>query len=135
THVLAELARTVRYIEPKKLLVAEDDRNDPAVVTKLGLDGVWADDFHHQLHVTLTRETDGYYAAYRPGALGLADTIRRGWLYEGRPYAPWGRPRGKAADVLDASSFVYCIQNHDQIGNRAHGERLSQLVPVHAFMA
>jgi maltooligosyltrehalose trehalohydrolase len=66
---------------------------------------------------------------------GIARTINRGWLYEGQSYPPKGEPRGKSADGLSASSFVYCIQNHDQVGNRALGDRLSGQVPLDAFCA
>ena len=83
-HVLAELAAEVGTLRPRKLLIAEDERNDPALVREVGLDAVWADDFHHQVQVTLTGERDGYYAAYTPGTADLARAIERGWLYEGQ---------------------------------------------------
>ncbi len=115
----------------------EDERNDPAVVTELGADGVWADDFHHQVHVLLTGEKDGYYAAYRPTVADLARTIERGFGYTGEPYPPWkGRNRGKPArDLLRPAQFVYCLQNHDQVGNRAVGSRLSHDVDLESFLA
>jgi maltooligosyltrehalose trehalohydrolase len=134
-HVLCELVDVVRSMHPKKLLIAEDERNDPSMITLVGLDGVWADDFHHQVRVTLTGERDGYYAAYQPGAAGIARAIERGWLYEGQVYPPSGKARGGSADAVPASALVYCIQNHDQIGNRALGERLSALVPEAAHRA
>jgi maltooligosyltrehalose trehalohydrolase len=132
-HILRELADEVAALAPRKLLIAEDDRNDPADITSLGLDGVWADDFHHQVRVTLTGERDGYYAAYKPGVDGIADAINKGWLYEGQIYPSTGKSRGKSAAELDASAFLYCIQNHDQIGNRALGERLSKDVSLEAY--
>lgn len=135
SNILRELSDELLLVEPKKLLMAEDERNDPSLVTSTGMNGVWADDFHHQIHVTLTREHDGYYEAYRPGALGIADCIRGGWLYEGQLYAPTGEHRGGRADALDASSFIYAIQNHDQIGNREDGLRLTALAPPAAFAA
>jgi maltooligosyltrehalose trehalohydrolase len=134
-HILRELADRVAVLEPKKILIAEDHRNDPATITEYGLDAIWVDDFHHQVRVTLTLERDGYFAAYDPGLQGIARTINRGWLYEGQAYAPKGEPRGKSADGLAASSFVYCIQNHDQVGNRALGDRLSGQVPLDAYCA
>lgn len=133
--VLGELAGLARALVPPKLLVAEDDRNGQEVVTELGLSAVWADDFHHQAHVVLTGERDGYYRAYRPDVGDLARVIERGWLYEGQVFEPWGRPRGGAADALEAEAFVYCLQNHDQIGNRARGERLHSLVSLEAYLA
>jgi maltooligosyltrehalose trehalohydrolase len=135
THILQELSEAVRQLEPRRVLVAEDNRNDPAVVTELGIDAIWADDFHHQLRVTMTHERDGYYGAYRPGLADLARTIERGWLFEGQTYPVTGNPRGRPAEILEASSFVYCIQNHDQIGNRALGERLSAVVSTEQYRA
>jgi maltooligosyltrehalose trehalohydrolase len=133
-HLLRELAEVVAELTPRRLLIAEDERNDAKLVTESGLDAVWADDFHHQVRVTLTGERDGYYAAYRPGAADLARTITRGFLYEGQP-TPSGKPRGGSADALSAEKFVYCIQNHDQIGNRALGDRLSHVVSMDAYLA
>jgi maltooligosyltrehalose trehalohydrolase len=128
-HVLRELSEQF----PGKILVAEDDRNDPAVVEKLGLGAVWADDFHHQVRVTLTGEKDGYYGAYTGGVEALARTIERGWFFEGQVYDPSGKARGKPAPGLPPWAFVYCIQNHDQIGNRALGERLTAQVSIDAY--
>ena len=132
-HVLRELVQELRSLDPERILIAEDDRNDPDVVEQVGLDALWADDFHHQLRVTLTGERDGYYAAYEPGVEQLAKVIERGWLYEGQPYPSSGKPRGKPRGALPAHSLVYCIQNHDQIGNRALGERLNAEVSLDAF--
>jgi maltooligosyltrehalose trehalohydrolase len=134
-HVLRELADRVAGLSPRRLLIAEDDRNDPASVTELGLDAVWADDFHHAVRVTLTGERDGYYASYQPEVAELARTITQGWLYEGQSYALTGKPRGKPARALDAPAFVYCIQNHDQVGNRALGDRLTASVSIEQFRA
>ena len=124
-HILRDIADLAHELVPGAILIAEDDRNDPALIERLGFDGVWADDFHHAVHVTLTGERDGYYASYEPGAATIARTIERGWLFEGQTY-PWsGRPRGAPAPNLPAPAFVYCLQNHDQIGNRAFGDRLA----------
>ncbi|MCU0687630.1 MAG: malto-oligosyltrehalose trehalohydrolase [Polyangiaceae bacterium] len=133
-HVLRELAERVRALgAPAPVLVAEDDRNDPSLMTELGLDGVWADDAHHALHVLLTGEREGYYAGYAPHPSTLARAIERGWLYEGQEWPPNGQRRGSPADLLGASQFVYTLQNHDQIGNRARGERLHHLVSAEAY--
>jgi maltooligosyltrehalose trehalohydrolase len=132
-HILRELADEVAALRPRKLLVAEDDRNDPGDVTALGLDGIWADDFHHSVRVALTGESDGYYAAYPRGARTIAEAIRGGWLFHGQIYPPTKKPRGKEASGLPAEAFVYCIQNHDQIGNRAFGDRLSTVVSPEAY--
>ena len=132
-HILADLADLARELEPQRLLIAEDERNEPALIEQHGLDAIWADDFHHQLRVTLTGERDGYYGAYQPGVAGLARAIEQGWLYTGQVYKATGHPRGHDAGQLSADRFVYCIQNHDQVGNRALGERLNHQVPLEAF--
>jgi maltooligosyltrehalose trehalohydrolase len=134
-HILRELATVVSEIHPKKLLFAEDDRNDPATLHANGLHALWADDFHHQLRVTLTAERDGYYAAYEGGAAALADVINRGWSYEGQVYPPTGKPRGKPASGLPPQTLIYCIQNHDQVGNRAFGDRLTEGISRAAYEA
>lgn len=123
-HVLRELAELAHGLEPRRLLIAEDERNQADLVSSVGLDGLWADDFHHQLRVTLTGERAGYYAAFEPSAQGIADVINRGWLYAGQVNPVTGEPRGTSAAALRAESLVYCIQNHDQVGNRALGDRL-----------
>ncbi|HZU84414.1 MAG TPA: malto-oligosyltrehalose trehalohydrolase, partial [Polyangiaceae bacterium] len=123
-HVLRDLRDLAASYRPTRILVGEDDRNDPSVVTELGLDAVWADDFHHQMRVLLTGERDGYYAAYEPRLKDLARVIERGWLFEGQRYGPWDAPRGKPAGELAPERFVYCVENHDQVGNRAFGTRL-----------
>jgi len=137
-HAIADESMTRECIEvarealPAAILIAEDDRNDPGLVTGLGFDAVWADDFHHAVHVTLTREQDGYYAGYAPGVETIAHAIMRGWIYEGQPFPTSEQPRGKPAPMLPAEAFVYCVQNHDQIGNRALGDRLAALTSPEA---
>jgi maltooligosyltrehalose trehalohydrolase len=133
--LVREISDAAASMQPARTIVAEDNRNDPAVVTAEGAAALWADDFHHQVRVTMTRERDGYFAAYTPGVEDLARTINRGWLYEGQSYPPTGLGRGAAASALEASAFVYCLQNHDQIGNRALGERLSVAVSADQYRA
>ena len=133
--ILRVLKQQVSQLTPPKLLIAEDNRNDCALVQDAGLNAIWADDFHHQLRVTMTGEQDGYYAAYQPGLEALARTIEQGWLYQGERFAPTGEPRGCPAQGLDAPAFVYCIQNHDQIGNRALGDRLNAAVNPDLYRA
>ncbi len=134
-HVLHALVRSLEHLEPKPFLVAEDERNAPELVTEHGLDAVWADDFHHQVHVTLTNEREGYYAGYAPGVAELARAIREGWLYSGQVFPLSGKPRGAPASELEPETLVYCLQNHDQVGNRALGERLSTLTTPEAYRA
>ncbi|MDC0675449.1 DUF3459 domain-containing protein, partial [Nannocystis radixulma] len=133
--ILAELAAEVRALPQHRLLIAEDETNDPALVLDVGLDALWADDFHHVVHVVLTGERDGYYGAFEPKVLDLARCIERGFLYEGQPWPPSGKPRGADASGLPAPAFVYCLQNHDQVGNRALGERLHHLTRLDLYCA
>jgi maltooligosyltrehalose trehalohydrolase len=134
-NIVREITAAAARLKPTKVIVAEDNRNDPGLVSADGVHAVWADDFHHQVRVTLTGERDGYYAAYRPGVADLARTINRGWLYEGQMYPPTGLPRGAPSDGLDAPTFVYCLQNHDQVGNRAFGDRLTAAVSWDQYRA
>ncbi|HWL89551.1 MAG TPA: DUF3459 domain-containing protein, partial [Polyangiaceae bacterium] len=133
--IVREITEMASRLEPRKIIIGEDERNDPPLIAALGMDAVWADDFHHQVHATLTGEHDGYYAAYEPGVAGIARALQGGWLYEGAIYPPTGRPRGKVAHGLPAHAFVYCLQNHDQVGNRAFGERLSDDISLDAYCA
>ncbi|SEJ88132.1 maltooligosyl trehalose hydrolase [Deinococcus reticulitermitis] len=126
-HILRELAHEVHKLGGTHLLLAEDHRNLPTLVTEDGLDGIWSDDFHHEVRVTLTGEREGYYHGYLGGAADLAHTIRRGWRYEGQHWDVRGEEhlRGHPSDPLEAPAFVYCIQNHDQVGNQPTGQRLN----------
>ena len=110
-------------------VIAESDLADPRVVRPaqrngLGMDGQWLDDFHHALHALLTGERDGYYQDYG-GLEHLARAYARGYVYAGE-YSPYRRRRhGAPADDVEPMRFVAFVQNHDQIGNRAHGDRLT----------
>ena len=139
-HFLEELAARVHALRAetgtRHFLFCEDDRNWPGLVTRFGMDGMWADDFHHQTRVLLTGERDGYFAAYEPTTEALARCINRGWTYEGQAWTVGThRHRGNPADDLHASNFVYTIQNHDQIGNRAVGDRLQEKAGKDGFLA
>ena len=133
-HILEELATTARAsAERSVVLIAETHENDAGYVRPVseggfGFDAVWVDDFHHAVHTTASHEHSGYYADYDGTLDQLARTIRRGWLFEGQPSNHLGIERGTPSNGLPARAFVYCIQNHDQIGNRAFGRRLSHLV-------
>ena len=135
-HVLEQLAEEVDALEAELgrhlALVAESDLNDPRLIRSreaggYGLDAQWADDFHHALHTILTGERDGYYADF--GTLAdLAKALERAFVYDGR-YSVFRRRRhGKTPSGLSGNRFVVCLQNHDQVGNRARGERVSHLV-------
>ncbi|MEO5720335.1 MAG: malto-oligosyltrehalose trehalohydrolase [Chthoniobacterales bacterium] len=137
-HLLAEIAQAVHSLGG--FVIAEDERNEPQLLRQVadggfGLDGVWADDFHHVLHVMLTGEREGYYANYEGTMDELAQTLTHGWLFRGQTEPSSGRPRGGDSAGLTPPQFIYCISNHDQVGNRAHGERLGHLVSPAAYRA
>ena len=126
--LLAELCDRVHAAAPGTLLVAESDRNDPRTIRPieaggLGFDAQWADEFHHALHVLLTGERDGYYADF--GAVAqMAKAFRRPFVYDGGYSAERRRRHGAPAFDREPWRFVVFGQNHDQVGNRAFGDRL-----------
>jgi maltooligosyltrehalose trehalohydrolase len=136
-HVLAELSEAVealgRQVGRRLELIAESDRNDPQTVRPravggLGLDAQWADDLHHAIHVSLTGERDGYYADYG-GVPDVAEAYTRGFVYDGERFSVYrDRTPGAPLGDVPGTRLVGCIQNHDQVGNRALGERLTVLV-------
>ncbi|WP_434046843.1 MULTISPECIES: malto-oligosyltrehalose trehalohydrolase [Sorangium] len=139
-HVLREIAERARAAGGGRrvVVIAEDSLNDTRLVTPPGhgghgLDGVWADDFHHELRVLFAGDRDGYFEDHRGTAEDIAATIRKGWLYEGQVSKHAGKPRGTPAEPVPPPCFVHCIQNHDQIGNRALGDRLGAAVSPAAF--
>lgn len=127
----AETARMSATLGRPLTLIAESDRNDPRTVTPrdrhgLGMDAQWSDDLHHALHVRLTGETGGYYADFAaPGA--LAKTLRGVFFHDGTWSSFRGRSHGRPVDTaeLPGTAFLAYLQNHDQIGNRATGDRIS----------
>jgi maltooligosyltrehalose trehalohydrolase len=89
------------------------------------MDAVYADDFHHALRSYLLGEHEGYYEDYQGMLAEVAQVIQQGWLFEGQSSRHWGdRPRGTPARDRPAPQFLYALQNHDQVGNRAFGDRL-----------
>lgn len=141
THFLAELQIAVDALEArlhsKRHLVAESDLNDSRLLRSparggYGLHAQWSDDFHHSLHSLLTGERAGYYADFGE-VHHLAATMKKGWFYAGQHSNFRRRKHGNDPSGLPRSSFVVGIQNHDQIGNRARGERLSALVDFEAL--
>ncbi len=97
-------------------------------------DAQWADDTHHALHVLLTGESEGYYADYQDAAAKLARSLSEGFSWQGEVNHK-GQPRGERTEGLPTTAFVICLQNHDQIGNRAMGERLTTLADPEALRA
>jgi maltooligosyltrehalose trehalohydrolase len=135
-HILEELGDAVEalgaHLRKPLFVIAESDRNDPRVVRSkeaggLGLDAAWADDWHHAVHVALTGESSGYYADFvDPDALPSA--LRQAWVHDGRWSPSRQRVHGRPPTGLGPHRFVVCTQNHDQIGNRALGERSAALM-------
>ena len=135
THLLEEMAVEVAALSAHQrrplTLIAESDLNDPRLVTPreaggFGLDAQWSDDFHHAVHVALTGETEGYYADFEPlGA--LAKVCERGFFHDGTYSSFRGREHGVPIDtaLMPTWRLVVCSQNHDQVGNRAVGDRLA----------
>lgn len=130
----AETARTAVALGRPLTLIAESDANDPRTVTPradhgLGMDAQWSDDLHHALHVRLTGETDGYYADFAARG-ALAKTLRSAFFHDGTWSSFRDRTHGRPVDTATTSgtSFLAYLQNHDQIGNRATGDRISATV-------
>ena len=98
-------------------------------------DAQWADDLHHCLHVLLTGESEGYYADFQDATPLLARCLADGFAYQGEVSPHSGKRRGEPSGHLPTTAFVVCLQNHDQIGNRAMGERLSVLADPQALRA
>ncbi len=98
-----------------------------------GLDGVWADDFHHENRVFLTGTRGNYLDSYTGSTTDLARTINRGFLFDGQVAKATGKPRGTTVTDEPATAFVLNIQNHDQVGNRAYGERLHHEIDLGRF--
>ena len=140
-HILRELTETV-HAQADRLgrliyVIAESDLNDVRVIAPIaeggyGLDGQWNDDFHHALHTVLTGERRGYYEDF--GALDqLSTALKEGFVYSGQRSSFRRRRHGSSSISRPLSQLIVYSQNHDQVGNRAGGERLSTLVPREAL--
>ena len=137
-HFLEQLGAEVHELEAEVgrhlVVIAESDLNLPRIVTPreaggYGLDAQWNDDFHHALHTILTGESAGYLADF--GSIAqLAKTLTRGFVYDGTYSKSRRRKHGAPVFGLSAHRFVAFLQNHDQVGNRAMGERLGHLVTI-----
>jgi len=141
-HVIRELTTTVRgSIDDRRILiVAEDDRNlaeivRPAAEGGWGADAVIADDFHHEARRLAAGDADGYFVDYTGTTTDLAATIRRGWFFAGQHSGYRNAPRGDDPAGVPVNRMVICLQNHDQVGNRAFGERLNQQIDPAVFRA
>jgi maltooligosyltrehalose trehalohydrolase len=138
THLLELLSLEVNGLSSQLgrhfILIAESDLNDPRVVTSreaggFGIDAQWSDDFHHAVHTLLTGELKGYYEEFGEWSQ-LAKALTNAWIFDGI-YSPHReRQHGRPPVGLPGYKFLGYSQNHDQVGNRAQGERLSHLVSV-----
>jgi maltooligosyltrehalose trehalohydrolase len=126
-HLLEALAARVHAAKPGSLLVAESDLHQPALITAYGLDAAWADDLHHAVHVALTGERSSYYRDF-DGLGTVAKALTSGWVFTGGYRPARDRRHGREPEGLGGERFVVFSQNHDQVGNRAFGERLVSLV-------
>jgi maltooligosyltrehalose trehalohydrolase len=142
-HVLEELAAEVKKLAQEShrnlVVIAESDLNDPRLVRDvpkggLGLHAHWCDDFHHAVHRFFTHETAGYYADF-DGLGDLAKALRDGYVYQGQYSVHRQRHHGRPPRGIGPDQLVVSAQNHDQIGNRAQGERLSMLLEPAPLMA
>lgn len=141
-HFLAALHDAVHQLDgPRRHLIAEDPRNpnhflQPRAKGGYGLDGIWADDFHHQVRHLTAGDSEGYYASYDGHTTEeLATTVRDGWYYRGQTFPSTGEPWGTDPGGIDLDQCVICIQNHDQVGNRPTGRRLTDGVAPAAYRA
>lgn len=135
-NLLEELQQNVQALAQelgrKVAVIAETDENDPRYVrpfgSGFGLQGFWSDDFHHAIHAFFTGERQGYYQDFGDPEQ-IVRALRDGYTFQGEHFKFWNARRGRPAIDVKLPSNVICIQNHDQVGNRAKGERLTTLVP------
>jgi maltooligosyltrehalose trehalohydrolase len=131
-HILAEVAENAhalgRELGREVVVIAETDENDSKLIREYGLDAFWSDDLHHAIHAFLTGERNGYYQDF--GAIEpIVRALNEGYVFQGEHFNFWDGPRGTPARDVPLPANVICVQNHDQVGNRARGERLTTLVP------
>jgi maltooligosyltrehalose trehalohydrolase len=121
------------------VVICEDPRNERRIVLPrekggYGCNAVWADDFHHVVRVHMTGENEGYLGYFKGTPEELVRTMQDGWLFSGQIQKD-GIPRGTPGGDIEPSRFVHCISNHDQVGNRAFGDRLHQILSPEAYRA
>ena len=129
---LPELAASIRKAADRPVhLILEHEGNKSSILRTgpdaPGFDAQWADDWHHCLHVLLTGESEGYYESFQQAAEQLAVGLAEGFVFQGQVSPHHKEARGEPSAHLPPTAFVMCLQNHDQIGNRAMGERLTSL--------
>ena len=142
-HLLEELAERVRAAAPDRyihlILENEENRAERLVRDENGrprwYTAQWNDDVHHVLHVAASGETKGYYVDYKSDTEKLGRALAEGFAFQGELMPYRGRPRGAPSAELPPTAFVAFIQNHDQVGNRAFGDRVTDFAPAEAVRA
>lgn len=134
-HLLGEM--TARIHAAGGYAIAEDARNEARVLESdgLGFDAVWADDFHHAIRVSQTREVFAYYQDFSGSVEEVVSALQHGWIYRGQHSRFLRGPRGTACRHLPPAGFIHCLSNHDQTGNRWLGERINHLIPARGYRA
>jgi maltooligosyltrehalose trehalohydrolase len=138
SHLVAEIAAAAHL--RGGFVIGEDERNDATAITERvdggwDLDAVWADDFHHTMRVASAHDRQAHFASYAGTPGEWLTTMADGWLFHGQHFAQWGRSRGTPAAHLPPERFVWCISNHDQVGNRPLGDRLHNAISPEAYRA
>jgi len=143
-HILASISSAAKAFASETgknvHVIAEDVGNLAHMIRAetehgFGLDAVWSDDFHHQMRRALAGDSDGYFRDFDGSMRSIAETAKKGWFYCGQ-FAPFfGKVRGSDPRGLDYSHFVFFLQNHDQIGNRAFGDRVHHKIDLPAYRA
>jgi maltooligosyltrehalose trehalohydrolase len=133
-HILAEMAERARAAAGSRpiILVAENESQDVVLIKPpeqggYGLDAMWNDDFHHTARVALTGRREAYYTDYCGTPQEFVSAVKRGFLYQGQFYRWQDQPRGTLVTDQPAEAFVLFTQNHDQVANTLHGERISRV--------
>jgi len=136
-HILREISSKARRLAAANgrnfFIIAETDENDVKLINSpekggYGIDAQWMDDLHHSIHVLLTEEQNGYYMDYGP--IENLEKVYKNYLYTGEYSKFWEKERGTNASENPGHQFVVALQNHDQVGNRAQGDRLSVLLEL-----
>ncbi len=136
-HIVAEVQENVQKLahdlNRRVCVIAETDENDSRYIKPrdhggYALNAVWSDDFHHALHAFFTGERKGYYQDFGDPQQ-IVRALREGYVFQGEQFGFWNKARGTSATDVPMPANVICIQNHDQVGNRAMGDRLTELVP------
>jgi malto-oligosyltrehalose trehalohydrolase len=142
THVLTELAERVRASASGREihLLVENEENQSSLLYRdsygraTRFNAQWNDDVHHALHTAVTHEGSGYYQDYIDDTDKLGRALAEGFAFQGELMTYRGSARGERSDYLPPSAFVAFIQNHDQVGNRAFGERIGRLTSNEALL-